>query len=48
VSLLNVVVGAQIASMLALGFLWLRDGNWRLAATQGCYCVATAALFAKA
>lgn len=37
----------QIATMVALGLLFWRHGDTRLAAAQVCYCVATGFLFLR-
>ncbi len=41
----NVIVGAQMLTMIALAIYFWRDGLTRLSMAQFCYCVATGFLF---
>ena len=44
-SSLNLLVGAQIITMVGLGVWFWTGGNHRLAIAQAAYCVATAVIF---
>lgn len=44
----DIVVVVQMITMLLLGYLFWRDGNWQFGVAQLCYVIATFFLFIMA
>jgi hypothetical protein len=44
----DIVVLLQMATMLILGYLFFKDGNWQFSVAQFCYVIATFFLFIMA
>jgi hypothetical protein len=46
-SIINLLVAAEVAAMAGLAILFWKEGDHRLAVAQAAYCVATLVLFVK-